>query len=150
MKIFGHVRNAYSLDNVEDKHRVVCRERSAAFGDDVGMRYLVFVGSIDEGVNTVVDIFLNGIVHRTGRVARTRSVIVYAKTAAAVNKFNIEAHGVQLHIELCRLAQSGGDATYFGYLAADVEVYELQAVAHAHLVECLQSLEQLTGVKAEL
>ena len=114
------------------------------------MGNVVLVGSVDKGVYAVVDVLLDGIVHRTFGVAGACTVVVHAESAATVNKFDVEAQCVELHVELCRLAQGGGDAAYLGDLRTDVEVNELQAVVHAHLVEHFQSFEQFGGVEAEL
>ena len=150
MEILVHVGHTDALHDIDDEHGVVCGERAAPFGDEVGMGYVVLVGSVNEGVHAVVDVLLDGIVHGTFGVAGACAVVVHAEAAAAVDKFDVEAQCVELHVELCRLAQGGGDAAYFGDLRTDVEVDELEAVVHAHLVEHLQCFEQFRGVEAEL
>ena len=57
---------------------------------------------------------------------------------------------MELHVELRRLAQGGGDAANFRDLRTDVEMNEFQAVVHAHFVERLQGLQQFGRVEAEL
>ena len=129
---------------------MVGRQGAAAFGDDVGMWYATLVGGVDEGIDAVVDIFLNGIVDGAFRIAGARAVVVYAETAAAIDKLDVEAHSMELHIELGGFTQGGGDAANFGDLRPDVEVDELETIVKPHLIEQTESLEELGGVKAEL
>ena len=98
------------------------------------MGNLVAVGCLDEGIDTVVDVLLDGVVHRAFRRWRARTVVVHAKSASAVYEVNIVAHLVELHIELRSLPEGGLYAAYLGYLRANVEVYEAEAVAHVLLV----------------
>ena len=57
---------------------------------------------------------------------------------------------MQLHVELCCLAQCRLYASYLGYLAAYVEVDEPERVVQALLVEYLQGFEQLRACQPEL
>ena len=75
-------------------------QRTATLRDDIGMWQVVLVGCIDKGVDTVVDIFLDGVVDRRLARWRTRAVIVHAKTTTTVYEVHIITHLMQLDIEL--------------------------------------------------
>ena len=150
MKILVHVRHFGRFEHLENQHRVVSRERASALSDDVGMRNIVLIGRLDQGVNNVVDVFLYTIVDRTFRVGRARAVIVHAQSATTIDKFDVEAHFAQLHIVLCHLAQRNADETDFGNLTTDVEVNEPKAIAQALLFEQCQGLKQFRAVEPEL
>ena len=150
LEVLGHLRCCDALEHIDDEHAVVCGERSPALGDDVGVWYSVLVGGFDESPYAVVDVLLDGVVDARLGVGGARAVVVHAESTAAVDEFDVEAHLVELHVELCGLAQCGGDTAYLGYLAADVEVEQLEAVAQAHLVEELQGHEELGAVETEL
>ena len=132
------------------QHTVVCRKRAAALGDDVGVGEPVLHADIYELRDGVVDIFLNGVVHRVLARRRAGAVVVHPESSAHVDELHLEVHLAQLHIELHGLAQGGLDAAYFRYLAADVEVYELEARGHLVLAQELQGVEQFRAVEAEL
>ena len=111
---------------------------------------MVFVGGVGEGVDAVVDVFLNGVVDRALAAARPRAVVVDAKSASAIDEVDVVAHVVEVDVVLCGFAQGGLNAAYFRDLAADMEVDEVQAVAHAQLVELLQGLEEFRRGESEL
>ena len=69
LEVLGHVRHRGAFEHVEDKHGVVRRQRAAAFGDKVGVGDIVFVGCVGKGIDAVVHVFLDRIVHRTFGVA---------------------------------------------------------------------------------
>ena len=98
---------------------------------------IILIGCIDKGIDAVVHVFLDGIVHRTLTVRRPRAVVVHAQAAAAVHKIHVVTHLVQVDVVLGRLAQGRLYAAYLGDLAADVEVNEFQAVVHSHAVQLL-------------
>ena len=150
MEALVHARHGNAFEHVENQDGMVGRQGAAALGDDVGMWYATLVGGVDEGVDAVVDIFLDGIVDGTFGIAGARAVVVNAETASAIDKLDVEAHRMELHVELGGFAQGGGDAADFGDLRADVEVDELETVVKPHLIEQTESLEELGGVKAEL
>ena len=52
-----------SLEHLEYQHRVVCGERAARLGDDVGLRQVVLDTGIDQRRNRVVHILLYRVVH---------------------------------------------------------------------------------------
>ena len=150
LEVLGHLRSRNALQHVDDEHAVVCGERASALGDDVGVGDVVLVGRLDEGIDAVVDVLLNAVVDAALAVAAARAVVIDAQSAAAIDELDVEAHGVELNVELCGLAQGGADAAYLGDLAADMEVEELEAVAQSHLVEHLQGHQQLGAVESEL
>ena len=150
LEVLGHLRGRDALQHVDDEHAVVSCERASALRDDVGVGDVCLVGCLDEGVDAVVDVFLDAVVHATLAIAGACAVVVDAQAAAAVHELDAEAHGMELHVVLCCLAQGCADAAYLVDLAADVEVYEPQAVAQSELVEHLQGHEELGGVEAEL
>ena len=129
---------------------MVGSQRTAAFGDDIGMRKIVLVGGFHEGVDTVVDIFLDGIVDRALARWRARSVVVDAESTTAVHEVHVISHLMQLDIELRSLAESRLDAANLRNLRTDMEMDESQAVAHVLLVEHLQCFQQLGTGQAEL
>ena len=129
---------------------MVCRYRAAAFGNYVGVRYAVLVGCIYHSVNSVVHILLNGVVHTALAARRACTVVINSQAATYVGELHLEAHFVQLNIELRCFAQGGFYVAYLGYLAAYVEMYEAQAVAYVVLVEQFQRLEQFARCEAKL
>ena len=129
---------------------MVCRERASALVNDVWVLEVVLVAGVDKGVNGIVDILLNAVVHRVAAGAVACSVIVHAESASDVNQFDVIAHLAQLHIELGRLAQGILDAANHGHLAADVEMDELEAVDHVVLFEIVEGGEEFAGVESEL
>ena len=92
------------------------------------MLQAILVAGVDQGIDGIVDILLDAVVHRVAAAAGTGAVIVHTQAAADVHIFHVKAQFGQLHVELCRLAQGVLDAAYLGDLAADVEVDESQAV----------------------
>ena len=128
LKLLWHLRQRSRLEHVDDEHGVVGRQRASALGDDVGMGDVVLVGCIDKGVDAVVHVFLNGVVHRTLTRRRACSVVVHPEAAPTVHKVYVIAHLVQVDVELCRFAERRLYAPDFRYLASDVEVDEAQAV----------------------
>ena len=129
---------------------MVGRERTSAFGNQVGVRQVIFVGRFHECIDAVVHIFLDGVVHGTLAVARTGAVVVHAQPAAAVHELHVVAHVVELDIELRGLPQGGLYAAYLGDLAADVEVDEFQAVFQSAGFELVEGFEQFAGRQSEL
>ena len=117
---------------------MVRRQGTTALCDDIGMRYIILIGSLCKRINTVVHILLNAVVHTALAVTTSGTVIVDTQTTATVYKFYIEAHLMQLHIILGHLAKGGADTTNLVYLATDMEVNQLQAVTQAHLIQHLQ------------
>ena len=78
MEILVHVRHFGRFEHLENQHRVVSRERASALCDDVGVRNIVLIGCLDEGVDDIVDVFLHTVVDRTFGIGRARAVIVHA------------------------------------------------------------------------
>ena len=109
-------------------------QAASSLRDDVGVGDVVHVGSLHKGIDTVVDVLLDGVVDRTLGVAGASAVIIDSQSPSAIDKLDVEAHLVQLDVELGCFPQCRADAPYLGNLAADVEMYEFQAVAHAHLL----------------
>ena len=99
-KVFIHFGQSSRFQHFKDQNRVMGSQRAATLGDYIGMGNVILVTGIHQCRNRVVHILLNGIVHTAFTVGRTRSVIVHAQTTANVYKLYIEAHSVQLHIEL--------------------------------------------------
>ena len=116
------------LQHLEDEHGVVRRQGTTRLADDVGVGEFVLVAGVDDGVDGVVGVFLDAVVDRAG-AAGTGAVVVDAEAAAHVDVFDMVAHLVELHIELCRLTQGHVDFLDFADLAADVVVDELEARA---------------------
>ena len=92
LKLLGHLGQAGGLEHVDNQYRVVCRERPAALGDDVGMGYVVLVGCVDEGIDTVVDILLDRVVDRALAVGRAGAVVVHSQSAATVDEVHVVPH----------------------------------------------------------
>ena len=150
LEVFRHLRNTHTFKRINDEHRVVCSQRTSTFGNNIGVGNVVFICCFHERVNAVVDILLNGVVYRTFRVAGTRTIIVYTETTTTVHKLHVEPHSVELHIELCRFAKGGRDTANLCNLRTNVEVHQLKAFAHAHLVEHFKGLEEFGRVEAKL
>ena len=114
------------------------------------MGNVVLVGCLDEGIDAVVDVFLNAIVDAALAVAAAGAVVIDTKAAPTIDELDVEAHRMELHIVLCRFTKGGADAAYLVDLAADVEMDEAQAVAQPQLVEFLQRHQELRRVQSEL
>ena len=117
---------------------MVGSQRTTTLRYQVGMGNLVTIGSIDEGIDTVVDILLNTVVDTTLTRRRTGSIVVNTQSTTAIHKVNIITHLMQLHIELRSLAQSRLNATNLRYLATNMEMNQAQAVAHILLIQHVQ------------
>ena len=150
LKLLGHLGQRGGLQHIDDQHRVVGSQRTAALGDDIGMWQVVAVGGIDKGVDTVVDILLDGVVDRALARGRPCAVVVDAQSASAVDEIDVIAHFVQLDIELRSLAECRLYASDLGNLRTDVEMDEAQAVAHASPVEQIEGFEQFCTRQSEL
>ena len=138
------------FQRLEHQNAVVRRERAAALVDDVGVLDGVLFAGIHKGIDGIVHILLNGVVHRVSAGAVARPVVVHAQTAANVHKVEFKTHLGELHIELRSLAQRILDAAYLGHLTAYVEVDELQAVHHLVLLQEVERREQFARVQTEL
>ena len=114
------------------------------------MGNIVLVGCLDEGIDAVVDVFLNAIVDAALAVAAAGAVVIDTKAATTIDELDVEAHRMKLHVILCCLAKGGADATYLVDLATDVEMDEAQAVAQPQLVELLQRHQELRRVQSKL
>ena len=99
------------------------------------MRYSTFVRRFHQRIYTVIHILLNTIVHTALAVAASRSVIINTQSASAIDKLDVEAHSMQLDIELCNLSQCCTDSANLCNLASDMEVNQLQAITQSHLVK---------------
>ena len=130
LEVVAHVRHVDSFDDIEDEDGVVGRQGASAFGDEVRVGNVVFVGSVGKGIDAVVDVFLYGIVHRTLGVARPRAVIVHTQSATAIHELNIKAHAMELHVELCGFAECRRDSANLRNLRTDMEMDKFQTVAH--------------------
>ena len=149
-KLFAHFGQRGCFEHVDNEHRVVCRQRASALSDEVWMRNIVFISGIDEGIDTVVHILLYRIVDRALAVRRACAVIVDTQSATAVNKVDIVTHLMQLHIELCCLAQGRLYTAYLSDLAAYMEVNEAKRVVQSFGIKNRKSLQQFAGGKSKL
>ena len=150
LEVLGHLGGRYGFQYVQNEHTVMGGKGTSALGNQIGVGDLVGLCCLGKGVHAVVHIFLDAVVDAAFAVAAACAVIVDTQSAAAVHKLDVEAHGMELYVKLCRLAEGCADAAYLGNLAADMEMNQFQAVAQAHLIEQLQGHEQFGGVEAEL
>ena len=125
-------------------------QRPPAFRNQVRMREIVFIGSVDESIDTVVHIFLNGVVHRTFAIAGACTVVVYSQSATAIHELHIITQMMELDVKLRSFAQGGLYAAYLGNLAADVEMDKFQAVFHTFGFQHVECFQQFTGRQTEL
>ena len=114
------------------------------------MGKVVLVGGIHEGIYTVVDILLDGIVDRALATGRAGAIIVNTESATAVHEIHVISHLMQLHIEHRSLAQCSLNTTYLGDLTTDVEMYQTEAVAHTLLVEQFEGLKEFGTGESKL
>ena len=150
LELLGHLGQRGRFEHVDDEHRVVGCQRASALGDDVGVWQVVLVGCLYEGVDTVVDVFLDGVVDGALAGGRARAVVVDTEAATAVDKLDVDAHLMQLDIELRGLAEGCLNAAYLRYLRSDVEMDELEAVEHLLLLQEVEGFEQLGAGQSEL
>ena len=99
-ELLRHLRQRSSLQNVNHQYRMVSSQRTPALRDQVRMRNTILIGHINESINTVVDILLNAVVHRTLRTGRACAVVVNTESTATIHEINVITHLVELHIEL--------------------------------------------------
>ncbi len=150
LELLGHLGQRGHAEDVDDQHRVVGRKRASALGDDVGMGDVVAVGDVDEGIDAVVDILLNGVVDRALRVGRPAAVVVDAQSAAAVDELNVVAHLAEVDVELSGLGEGVLYAADLIDLRTDVEMDEPDAVVQSVAVELIEGLEQFRWGQSEL
>ena len=100
LETLRHLGQGSCLQHVDDEYRVVSCQRTSALRDKVRVLYAVLVGSLNESIDTVVDILLDGVVHRALATWRTCAVVVNAQSAAAVHEVHVIPHLVQLYVEL--------------------------------------------------
>ena len=60
-----HLRQGSRFQHVDNEYGMVSSQRASAFGDEVGVGKTIAVGSFHESIDTVVDVFLNAVVHGT-------------------------------------------------------------------------------------
>ena len=111
---------------------------------------IILVGCIHEGIDTVVHIFLDGVVHGTFAAGRAGAVVIHAKTTTTIYEIYIVAHLVEVDIELCCFAEGSLDAADLGNLASDVEVDEAQTVVEAHLLYLVEGGKEFGTCQTEL
>ena len=150
LPVVVHLRQGSRLQHLEDEDGVMGGQTATCLGDDVRMLETVLVGRIDKGRYNVIHIFLYRVVHRAFAVAGAGTVVVHPHAAASIDELDVEAHLMELLIELRRLAQGVLDAAYLGNLAADVEMNQFQAVHHILLLEEVKGFEQFARCQAEL
>ena len=63
LPILVHLWKGCCLEHLKDEYRVVCRYRASALCDDVGVGDTVLVGCINHGVDGVVHVLLDRVVH---------------------------------------------------------------------------------------
>ena len=150
LKLLWHFRQGSGLQYVDDQYGVVGRKRTATLGDEVRMLDIILVGCIHEGIDAVVHIFLDGVVHGTFAAGRAGAVVIHAKTTTTIYEIYIVAHLVEVDIELCCFAEGSLDAADLGNLASDVEVDEAQTVVEAHLLYLVEGGKELSTCQTEL
>ena len=128
---------------------MVCGQRAAALGYDVGMGEVILLAYVHQRRHRVVDILLDRVVHRVLARTGTGAVVVDAQSAPYVDKLDVESHLAELGIELHRLAQRIFYAADFCDLAADVEMDELQPFLHLVLLQERQRLKEFAGIESE-
>ena len=122
LKFFWHLRQRSRFQHVNDKHGMMGCQRAATLRDDIRMRQIVLVGCIYEGIDTVIDVFLNRVVDRRLARRRTRTIIINAKTTSTIDKVDVIAHLMQLDIELRGFTEGRLDAADLCNLRTDMEM----------------------------
>ena len=119
------------VDDLEQQHRVMRRQRTSAFADDVGHRQLMLTTDLGQRVHDVVGVFLRRVVDACfgGGVG---AVVVHAQSTANVHVRHVDAHATQLGVESRHLLQSGLDVADVRNLAAEMEVDQLENIESAH------------------
>ena len=137
------------LEHLDDEYRMVCGQRAAALGYDVGMGRLFFSHTSTSADTESLTYSWIGVVHRVLARTGTGAVVVDAQSAPYVDKLDVESHLAELGIELHRLAQRIFYAADFCDLAADVEMDELQPFLHLVLLQERQRLKEFAGIESE-
>ncbi|CDF22978.1 unknown [Prevotella sp. CAG:617] len=105
LKVLVHAGQGDTLQHIQNQHGMMGRKRPSALGNDVGVRNIIAVGRLNQGIYAVVDIFLDGIVDRTFGIGRAGTVVINSQTSAAIDELDVKTHLVELYVELGRLAQ---------------------------------------------
>ena len=79
-----------------------------------------------------------------------RSIVIYAKTAAGINKLYWEIEFSELHIELRSFKDSRLYVTDISNLRTDVEMDKLQTIGKSLFSEKLKGVKEFAGSKTEL
>ena len=89
-----------SFKYLKDKNGMMCRQCTSTLRYDIRVWDAIFIAHVHQSRNRVVYIFLNGIIHATFTIRRTGSVIIHSQSTTNIDKFDVESHRMQLHIEL--------------------------------------------------
>jgi hypothetical protein len=135
--------------HVEHQHAVIGRDGAPALRDDGGMRHFDFVAHVLHVVNDVVGVLLQGVVD-AGFEIGLRAVVIDAQPAAHVQVLQPGAGARQIYVHADGFVHRALDLADIGDLAAQVEVQQVEAVAHAEFFQFLQRAHRLGGRKSEL
>ena len=145
-----HDRQFGCSQHFHDEHGMVGSQGASTLGDEVGLRNVVGFCHFRESIDTVVHVFLNGIVDATLGIRTAGTVVIHAQSTTAIDEFHVVTHLAELHIELGCFAECILNATNLRDLTADMEVNQLQAVLHAVLVDVVEGSKELTASETEL
>ena len=147
----GHrlLRRRLHVDHAHEQQRMVRGEGASGLADDVRHRQLAVAAHFREGVDDVVRVLLQRVVHARLR-GGLRAVVVHAEAAADVHVRDVEAHRAQFGVEARQLLQAALDEADVGDLRSQMAVDQLHDAELAGRGQLVDDLHELGGAQAEL
>src|SRR5690606_16409448 len=137
------------VDHVDEQQCVVRGECSARRADDVGQRLLELATRLDESVDDVVRVLLDG-VDDGGAARGAGAVVVDAQATADVDVLDAHAELAQLDVVPRDLGHRRLDVADVRDLRAEREVHHLQDVELAGGLEAVEHARERRRVQTEL
>ena len=136
-------------DDVGDEDGMVGGHGAAALGHDRGRRHVFRFADFVDGVDDIVGVLLDAVVHAAIR-RRAAAVVVDAEPAADVEILDRITHLVDFGVDARGFLDRALDPADVGDLGADVEVQHLELARHLQIGGRFEAIQQLDGVDAEL
>ena len=151
VRVRGEVEalEAAPAEHVEDQHAVVGDHGPAGFADDRGVLDARLVADFLDVEDDVVGVFLKAVVDAGAEVG-LGAVVVDAEAAADVDVLEARAEALQFGVDADQLDDGVLDVADVVDLAAEVEVEQVEAVAHAVVAEVFQGVDDFADEQAEL
>ena len=139
----------FDVSHLHHQHRVMRRQRAAAFGENVRMRQLLLVAEVLEHADHDTGVIVHVVVDRAG-IARVSTVVVHAQATAHVDMVDRQAQIAQFAVVADRLFEPVLIVSQVGDLRPHVEVQQAHALIKARRAETLDHGQQLRCRQTEL